>query len=60
MQGPSTAPTVTTWRKYVGRERAVVVTDRFGGSAAGGELLRHFGFTTEHVAETVRGLMRGG
>jgi len=41
-------------------ERAVVVTDRFGGSAAGGELLRHFGFTTEHVAETVRGLMRGG
>jgi transketolase len=42
------------WRKYVGLEGAVVGIDRFGESAPGGELFKHFGFTPQHVAEVVR------
>jgi transketolase len=46
------------WRKYVGavddRRGAVVGLDRFGESAPGGLLFKHFGFTVEHVVATVR------
>ena len=42
------------WRKYVGLEGAVVGIDRFGESAPGGELFKHFGFTPQRVAEAVR------
>jgi transketolase len=42
------------WRKYVGLEGAVVGIDRFGESAPGGDLFKHFGFTPERVAEAVR------
>jgi len=46
------------WRKYVGAaddpRAAVVGIDRFGESAPAGVLFRHFGFTPEHVADTVR------
>jgi transketolase len=42
------------WRKYVGLEGAVVGIDRFGESAPAGELFKHFGFTAQNVAQTVR------
>jgi transketolase len=42
------------WRKYVGLEGAIVGLDRFGESAPGPELFRHFGFTPENVAATVK------
>ena len=46
------------WRKYVGaaddRRGGVVGIDRFGESAPGGVLFKHFGFTVEHVVATVR------
>jgi len=42
------------WRKYVGLEGGVVGIDRFGESAPAGELFKHFGFTAEHVADTVK------
>ncbi len=46
------------WRKYVGavddRRGAVVGIDRFGESAPGGVLFKHFGFTVENVVATVR------
>jgi transketolase len=46
------------WRKYVGavddRHGAVVGIDRFGESAPGGVLFKHFGFTVENVVATVR------
>jgi transketolase len=42
------------WRKYVGLEGAVVGLDRFGESAPGGELFKHFGFTPEKVAAAAR------
>jgi transketolase len=40
-----------SWYKYVGLEGAVVGLDRFGESAPGGEVMKYFGFTAEHVAE---------
>jgi len=42
------------WRKYVGLEGAVVGIDRFGESAPAGALFKHFGFTAEHVTDTVK------
>ena len=45
------------WRKYVGLEGAVVGIDRFGESAPGGELFKHFGFTPEKVAIAVKGVL---
>jgi transketolase len=45
------------WRKYVGLEGAVVGLDRFGESAPGGELFKYFGFTVEHVVETVKAVL---
>jgi transketolase len=46
------------WRKYVGLEGAVVGIDRFGESAPGGELFKHFGFTPENVAAAVKGIIK--
>jgi transketolase len=45
------------WRKYVGLEGRVVGIDRFGESAPAGDLFKHFGFTPEHVAEAVKGVL---
>jgi transketolase len=45
------------WRKYVGRTGAVVGIASFGESAPAHELYRHFGITTEHVADAVRGIV---
>ena len=46
------------WHKYVGAtdsvSGAVVGIDRFGESAPAGELFKYFGFTVEHVADTVK------
>jgi transketolase len=45
------------WYKYVGLEGAVVGIDTFGESAPAGVLFKHFGFTTEHVVETVKSVL---
>ncbi len=42
------------WRKYVGLDGAVVGIDRFGESAPAGDLFKHFGFTAENVANSVK------
>ncbi len=42
------------WEKYVGLDGAVIAMTGFGASAPGGALFRKFGFTVEHVVETVR------
>src|SRR5690606_17751081 len=44
------------WWKY--RCDAVVGLDRFGESAPAGDLFRHFGFTAENLADTVREVLR--
>ena len=43
------------WWKY--RCDAVVGIDRYGESAPAGVLFKHFGFTPEHVADTVRAVL---
>jgi transketolase len=45
------------WRKYVGLEGAVIGIDRFGESAPGGELFKHFGFTPEKIVAAVKSLL---
>ncbi len=46
------------WRKYVGLDGAVIGIDRFGESAPAEALFEHFGFTAEHVVETVLALLK--
>jgi transketolase len=45
------------WRKYVGLEGAVIGIDRFGESAPGGELFKHFGFTPEKITAAVKSIL---
>ena len=49
------------WRKYVGAaddpHAAVVGLDRFGESAPGGVLFKHFGFTVDNVVAAVRSMV---
>jgi transketolase len=45
------------WRKYVGLEGEVIGIDRFGESAPGPELFKHFGFTVESVVAAVKGVL---
>mgnify|MGYP006273420631 FL=1 len=44
------------WHRYVGDHGRVLGIDRFGASAPGDENMRQFGFTPEHVVDTVREL----
>jgi len=48
------AGTTDWWRRYVGLEGGVVGIDTFGTSAPAGEAMKHFGFTVEHVVQTVK------
>jgi transketolase len=45
------------WRRYVGIDGAVIARRDFGASAPLKDLLKHFGFTTEHVVEAARSLL---
>src|SRR5262249_47016973 len=45
------------WRKYVGLEGAVVGIDRFGESAPGADVFKHFGFTAQNVVSAVRSVL---
>ena len=45
------------WDRYVGPEGAVIGMRSFGASAPAEALFKHFGFTPEHVIETVKGVM---
>ncbi|HMI56438.1 MAG TPA: transketolase [Gemmatimonadaceae bacterium] len=42
------------WERYVGLAGAIIGVDRYGASAPGPELMKHYGFTVEHVIETAR------
>jgi transketolase len=45
------------WYKFVGLDGAVIGMTRFGESAPGDLLMKHFGFTADNVASTVKGLL---
>ena len=46
------------WERYVGLDGKTVAMESFGASAPGGTLFRNFGFTKEHVAETVKEVLK--
>ncbi|MEF8823301.1 MAG: transketolase [Desulfohalobiaceae bacterium] len=52
------AGTTEAWYKYVGSNGAILGLDRFGESAPGGELFKHFGLDTEGVLHKARELLR--
>ncbi len=54
------AGTTEAWYKYVGSSGAILGLDRFGESAPGGELFKHFGLDTEGVLHKARELLRRG
>lgn len=39
------------WQKYTGAHGAIIGIDTFGASAPGDEVLKHYGFTPEHICE---------
>ena len=45
------------WGRDVGLDGACVAMEGFGASGPAGQLFEHFGFTADHVAEVVRGLL---
>jgi transketolase len=45
------------WRKYVGLDGAVVGIARFGESAPGADVFKHFGFTAQNVANAVKAVL---
>ena len=45
------------WAKLVGLDGKVIGMQTFGESAPGGELMAHFGFTSDNVVNTVRSLL---
>ena len=48
------------WDRYVGAAGGTVIgMETFGASGKGSEVLAHFGFTPEHVAEVVMTYVRG-
>lgn len=45
------------WGKYVGLDGAYVTMKGFGASAPANVLFKKFGFTVDHVADTVKGIL---
>jgi transketolase len=48
------------WERYAGDEGAIIGIDHFGASAPVADIMRHFGFTIERVAEIGRRVAREG
>src|SRR5262245_6966180 len=48
------------WERWVGDEGAIIGLDHFGASAPAGTIFEHLGFTTEHVADVARKVVRDG
>jgi transketolase len=42
------------WERYVGADGAAIGVTHFGASAPGGEVMKNYGFTADHVVETAR------
>src|SRR5262249_52435524 len=46
------------WEKYLSPGGAFIGMSGYGASAPGGELFKHFGFTSEHVVQEAKQLLR--
>ncbi|MEP0545737.1 MAG: transketolase [Rhodothermales bacterium] len=47
------------WHEWVGLGGALITVDRFGSSAPGDVVMRHYGFTADAVADAARKLVNG-
>lgn len=45
------------WQQFVGDEGALVTVDCFGSSAPGDRVVSEYGFTPEHIADTMKSLL---
>jgi transketolase len=45
------------WREWAGDEGTIIGLDHYGASAPGDEILKHFGFTAEHVTSAALRLL---
>jgi transketolase len=45
------------WERYVGPEGAIIGVTKFGASAPGGEVMKGYGFTVDHVVETAKAVL---
>ena len=45
------------WERWVGPAGAIIGVNHFGASAPGPEVMKHFGFTVEHVVATARSVL---
>ena len=45
------------WERYVGLEGAIIGVNKFGASAPGGEVMKKYGFTVDHVLETAKAVL---
>jgi transketolase len=45
------------WHRWAGDEGTVIGIDRYGASAPGGEIMKHLGFTVEHVTSAALRLL---
>jgi transketolase len=52
------AGTTLGWKEYVGLEGKVIARRDFGASAPIKDLLKHFGFTVEHVVDEAKKLLK--
>ncbi len=48
------AGSVFGWERYVGLQGAIIAMTTFGGSAPIKDLMKKFGFTTEHVTQAAK------
>ncbi|MFP3123281.1 transketolase [Ectobacillus funiculus] len=46
------------WERYVGFEGEILSIETFGASGTGAEVMELFGFTTENVVQTAKGLLQ--
>lgn len=45
------------WERWAGDEGAIIGIDHYGASAPGAEVMKHFGFTSEHVTSAALRLL---
>jgi transketolase len=45
------------WHRWATEKGAIIAIDHFGASAPGGEVMKNFGFTAEHVTATALHLL---
>jgi transketolase len=45
------------WHKWATSDGTIIAIDHFGASAPGAEIMKHFGFTSEHVASAALALL---